>query len=510
MPRRLTLLVLTLAALGPRAEAQQQDSALVPRPTPTASLTLGEAVQQAQRNSPAYRQALNNAGPARWAVRNAYGQFIPQAQVSGGVDYTGSGQSQFGAFFNQTSPFWGSNYQLGLQWQLSGTVLAGPAQQKALQRAVEQDIDGAGVNLRFDVTTQYLTAAAAVAQTEVAREQVRRNAEFLRLARARYQVGQATLLDVRQAEATQGTSEVSLLRAYQAENEAKLELFRRMGVVPPATIEQVALTDSFPVSEPTYRLDDLLRLAEDQNPSLRSLRERQTAAGAAVRAARSEYYPTLTARAAWSGFTQQYTDVNSLIGQQLSSAQSSAAQCQFNNQVRDGLNLGGTTPDCFTSFGLDPSGTRLLGAAEQTIRNRNSVFPFDFTGQPFQATLTLSLPIFTGFGRSLRLAQARANQEDAEENVRANALQVRASVQGRYLALQTSYKAIGIQESSRAAAREQLRLAQDRYRVGLGTALDVTDAQTAVQRAEGDYINAVYEYHRAIAALEAAVGRPLR
>jgi outer membrane protein TolC len=38
----------------------------------------------------------------------------------------------------------------------------------------------------------------------------------------------------------------------------------------------------------------------------------------------------------------------------------------------------------------------------------------------------------------------------------------------------------------------------------------VADAQNAVQAAEGDYVNAVYAYHKAIAALEAAVGRPLR
>jgi outer membrane protein TolC len=38
----------------------------------------------------------------------------------------------------------------------------------------------------------------------------------------------------------------------------------------------------------------------------------------------------------------------------------------------------------------------------------------------------------------------------------------------------------------------------------------VSDAQNAVQRAEGDYVNAIYDYHKAITALEAAVGRPLR
>ena len=53
-------------------------------------------------------------------------------------------------------------------------------------------------------------------------------------------------------------------------------------------------------------------------------------------------------------------------------------------------------------------------------------------------------------------------------------------------------------------------MAQDRYRLGSGSALEVSDARNSVQRAEGDYVNAVYEYHKAIAALELAVGRSLR
>ena len=80
----------------------------------------------------------------------------------------------------------------------------------------------------------------------------------------------------------------------------------------------------------------------------------------------------------------------------------------------------------------------------------------------------------------------------------------------RYLGLQTSFQAIAVQDANRAAARDQLRLARDRYRLGAGTSLEVSDAQNAVQRAEGDYVNSIYDYHKAIAALEAAVGRPLR
>jgi outer membrane protein len=509
---------LTVACLLPTpGEAQdttsnrKADTAAVQRPAPAVTLSLQDAFEQARANSPAYRQILNDAAPAKWGVRNAYASFLPTVSVAGDVGYIGSGQTNLGGGFIQpTSALLTSGYRLGLNWQLDGRVLSGPGQQKALQKATDEDISGAGVNLRADITTQYLNVLQASAQVEVARQQVVRNVDFLTLAQARFQVGQATLLDVRQAEVIKGQSDVALLRATQLENETKLELLRRMGVEPPVAIEQIGLSDSFPVTPPQLQLNDLIAMADEQNPLLRSLRARQDASTWGVRAARSEFLPTLLLQAGWSGFTQEFTDEGVLIGETLGGAQSDAARCQYDNQVRSALDLGGEIPDCFGAFGLNSSGTALLDPVSQQIRDANNVFPFDYTGQPFRANLTIFLPIFTGFSRSLRVSQARALEQDADEDVRARRLQVRSDVHARYLGMQTSYQAIAVQEANRASARDQLRLAQDRYRLGAGTSLEVSDAQNAVSRAEGDYVNAVYDYHKAVAALEAAVGRPLR
>lgn len=503
MHRWMPLLALALGA-APRLAAQDSLPSL---PTPEATLSLADAIREARSNSPAYRQTLNNTGPARWGVRNAYGSLLPSFTVSSGVGYTGAGQSQFGAFSNRTTSFVSSNYQLSLFWQLDGRALTAPGQQRALQRATDEEIGEAGNALTADVTFQYLSSLQAVAQVGVARQQVVRNAEFLRLARARFQVGQATMLDVRQAEVTKSRSDVTLLRAEQTANEAKLELLRRMGVEPRVAVDRLALTDTFPVAEPSWQLADLMRMADEGNPALRSLRARQSAAGTNVTAARSEYLPRLTAQAGWSGFTQQFGS-SQLLSNNLAQAQQSAAGCADNNLIRTRVGL--PANDCFSGNGLDPSGGNLTPAAQQQILDRNQVFPFSYQSQPFQASLTLSLPIFTGFGRNLRVSEARAQQQDAEESTRARALQLHTDVQSRWLALQTSYKAIAVQSSSRVAAREQLRFAQERYRLGSGSSLELSDAENAVQQAEGDYVNAVYDYHKAIAALEAAVGRPLR
>jgi outer membrane protein TolC len=514
MIRWTALLVLT-TGFSPVLAAQDTTAArpaaapdTMPRARVSATLTLADAVAQARANSPQYRQTLNNANPARWGVRNAYGTFLPQVNASAGVGYTGSGSSNFGGTtFSQSSPSYNSDYSLNLNWRLDGRVLTGPGQAKAEQRAAEEDISSAGVQLKADVTTQYLQTLQNVAQVEVARQQVLRNVDFLRLAQARYQVGQATLIDVRQAEVTKANSDVQLLRAEQAANEAKLELLRRMGVTPPVPVQELALTDSFPVVAPTFELDQLMTLAAEQNPGLRSLRAQEASAGANVTATRSEYLPSITVNAGWSGFTQQFTDENLILGGQLAGAQESYGSCLENNQIRQSAGL--APADCLASSGL-ATPTTLSDEVITSFRNRNDVFPFNYAGQPFRASLTVSLPIFTGFGRSLRVAQARAQQQDANEAVRGRALQVQADVHSRYLALQTAYKSIAVQQVARDAAREQLRLAQDRYRLGSGTSLELSDAQNAVQRAEGDYVNAIYGYHIAIAALEAAVGRPLR
>ena len=182
-------------------------------------------------------------------------------------------------------------------WQLSGATISATGQQKATRHAVDADITNAGEFLRNEITVQYLNSLQAVAQTEVARQQVQRNADFLALARAKYQVGQSTMLDVRQAEVLKGQSDVALLRAQQTENEAKLDLYRRMGVSLSALPETVELTDSFPVIEPQYDQNQLLTLAREENPSLKALHAREIAANWGVRAAKSRFLPSLSASA---------------------------------------------------------------------------------------------------------------------------------------------------------------------------------------------------------------------
>jgi outer membrane protein len=478
--------------------------ALSQQPVP-ANLSLADAIALARAHNPAYRQALNDRAPAAWGVRNAFSSLlIPSLSASGGIGYSGPGEQRFlTSNFSQDVSTRSSFYSFDLTWRLSGETLSQPGLTKAELNAADAEVAGAETNLITAVTQEYLTVLQARDNAAVARQELARNEQFLRLAQARYDVGRASLIDVRQAQVARGTAQVAMLRAETAVQVEKLRLFQRMGVTPPVELSTVQLTDTFPVQAPPWQLGDLLATAAQQNPSLKALRERENAASWGVRAARSSYGPSVSLSAGWSGFTQKLSDINPSIAAAQLGASADSASCEYANAAwYNGAGSGQPQRDC-SLLAFTP-------AQAQAFRDQNSRYPFRFTPQPFEARLTVTMPLWNNLSRPLAVSQAKARQLNLEESVRARGLQVYTDVNQAYLTLQTAYRAIGIQDTSRTAAREQLQLATERYRVGSGTFFELLDAQLAALRAETDYVNAVYDYHKAVAALEAAVGRPLR
>ena len=495
------MLIVAGLVLGPATIAVAQQPT-TQTPAVTANLSLADAIAVARANNPAFREVQNNRGPAAWGVRNAFTSlFMPSFGVSGGMTYTGPGSQTFlTQSFSQSVSTVSSFYDLSLNYQFSGAIASQYGLAKAQLRAADADLAGAENILITGIKQQYLTVLQAMATADLARRTVARNDEFLKLAQARYGVGQATLIDVRQAQVARGQAEVALLRAQTAISVEKLRLFEQLGVTPPVEVGEVQLTDSFSVQAPTWQMNELLTMAEQQNPSLKALRAREGAASWGVRAASSSYGPALSLSAGWSGFTQQFTDVEPVIFAQQAAFANQYSECQDNNQIR-------------TSSGLAPEDCSAFiwsSKNEQAVRDRNSVFPFQFTQQPFQARLTVSWPIFNNFARELNLSNARTQHNDLSERVRARGLAVQTEVSQAYLTLQTAFRTVALQDTNQIAAREQLQLATERYRVGSGTFFELLDAQIAALRAEQDAVNATYDYHKALAALEAAVGRSLR
>lgn len=487
---RRPLIALTFLVLPVQAMAQAAGPVL----------TLEEAVALAMKNNPTYLLTSTGRARAGAAVRSAYGNLLPNASTSFGSSYR-EGRQQFfaGQAFGSTSDVLSSSGDVSLNAQYSRQTFLNVKQQKANLDAAEADMTSAAATLRANVITQYLNVLQAQARATFQDTLLVSTQAQLDLARARQQVGAASTLDVRRAEVQVGQQQVARLREQNTAELEKLRLFQQMGVEQPANVR---LTTTFGIEEPKVQLQEVMDLARRANPALAALQSRARAADVGVSSARASYLPTINLSTGIDGFSQQLTDIEGQVSQAENQILGSRASCFSTDSLRRGAGLSSIATRC-NALVFTPQ-------QAQAIRENNSQFPFSFTRSPITFGMRVSLPIFDGFQREQRVQEASAARSDARYRLRQQELQLTAEVTSAYRNLTTAYQTVRLQEQNAQTAREALALAQERFRVGANTFVDVTQARSDYERAETDRINAIYDFHKAFAALEGAVGRPLR
>jgi outer membrane protein len=125
----------------------------------------------------------------------------------------------------------------------------------------------------------------------------------------------------------------------------------------------------------------------------------------------------------------------------------------------------------------------------------------------WQARLSLVIPIFDGLRTTNRVEEALRtyyvirNQEEQQRQ------QVALDVEQAYLRLIELRDRIRANEAAAGAAKENLDLATGRYQVGVGSIIEITDAQTLYTDAQTTYIRSLYDYKIADAQLTRAIGQ---
>jgi outer membrane protein len=463
------------------------------------SLSLDEAIALAKENNPDYQQQRNDVGVARSAVRAAYGGLLPSVSANTSIGYTAPGELRFETETFGTQPeVYSSSYGVGMNLQLSGTTLLQPSVERAQSRATQRLVTGAEADLEAQVASQYLEVLRARDQIAQARREVSRADEYVRLANARLEVGAGTPLDVRRAEVQMGQAEVSVIQAENAAATAALMLGQVVGVPLDPSVE---LSSEFAIFQPTWNVGELVSAALEANPRLLAAEASASAARTTVSAARTSYLPSLNFNVGLRGYVSQYGSIDPLIDRQLAGI--NPAACERNNRISE--MIGEPPQPC-----PDPADPALREALRQELQAQNRGFPFGYENQPWNASVSISLPIFTGFNRGLQVDQAQAASADARYRVRAEELRLRQEVASAVRNLDAGYRIALLQAEVVENASEELRLAQERFRFGAASSVEVTDAQTNLTQAERDQIEAVYNFHQSLAALEALVGRPLR
>ncbi len=122
------------------------------------------------------------------------------------------------------------------------------------------------------------------------------------------------------------------------------------------------------------------------------------------------------------------------------------------------------------------------------------------------AGATARVPIFTGFRIQNEIREAGHHLGESEHELKNVANEVGLQVTRAYLAIIGNAQQIPLEDQRVALARESLQLAEERYRVGLSSILDVIQAATLLFESESRFIEAQYLYQISQAALAHATG----
>ena len=138
-----------------------------------------------------------------------------------------------------------------------------------------------------------------------------------------------------------------------------------------------------------------------------------------------------------------------------------------------------------------------------SYKQGNEGFPLE---EGWGVGVNLSVPIFNGFETKNRVAEARAAEAVLQANEESLRQSIILEVQQAYLGLQEVEDSVSTSELLVRQAQESSEIAQGRYDAGVGSPIEVTDAQVTYVEAQQNYIETLYQYQIARESLQKAMG----
>ncbi|MBF0321090.1 MAG: TolC family protein [Nitrospirae bacterium] len=130
-------------------------------------------------------------------------------------------------------------------------------------------------------------------------------------------------------------------------------------------------------------------------------------------------------------------------------------------------------------------------------------FPLD---NGWMAGVVMKWNIFSGFNTKYKVAEAKAARDAAEAKIQALKLSVHSGIKQSFLNLKLAGDMIPAAELQVKYATENMDVVTFKYEAGLASPVDYTDAVVQYKSAKLTYINALYNYKIAQAAITLAMG----
>lgn len=299
----------------------------------------------------------------------------------------------------------------------------------------------------YQVKQRYYALLKAQELVEVQAEALKVGLKRQEEAEIRLEVGAGTRVDLLRLQVAADNARADLINAEQQVELGRASLNHALGRGLWAPLETVALAGEPALPPETAEPEAMAGLvdrAKRSNPGLEQARRNRSSAEMNLKARRAAWYPRLSGNLSYSR----------------------------NNEVLE----------------------RVYGDLDQNYR--------------LNAGLNLTWDLFDGGLRGADVDRARSSLESARLGLEQQERDLALSVETTYLELVRLGRILRIARRTTELAAEDLRLAEERYRVGKGRLLEVLDAQVGLTTARNNRVRARYDLALAEADLERLTGEP--
>lgn len=407
------------------------------------NITLQEAIDIALENNYQLKQAANNVEFSEEQIRGEKADFLPS------LNSNISGSRNVGRQFNQATGEFGNftinDIRAGLSTDVP--IFGGFENINSLRsaefdsRSLKESREWVKENIIFQTASNYLQLLLDKELLEISRENLETSRQQLEQVQAQVEVGSRPTVDLYNQEATVASNELDVTNRENALSISRLQLIRTLQIDPRKNYEfTTPEVQAEQLIAEEFDLEQLINTAIENRSDLQSERFNIQALEYQLKATRSLLYPSLLLSASLSS---SYNDQN------------------FNPET-----------DLLFDFSdqfLDQNINRSVG-------------------------LTLNIPIFNNLDRRINVESQKVNYKNALLSLENTRLQVMQEVNQAYNDYQAILKELEFSEKALRAAERSYLTQKERYEVGAGTLIELSQANTQYIEAQSDRTSAIYNY----------------
>lgn len=397
------------------------------------TISFDEAVQIALDQNISLKQSENIVELESRQVFQQRMDFLPDLQFStNGSRGSGFWQDQAGRNVAFTNKNVNGSFSTSLNLFNGFADVAALGQATHSRDASMLAYDRGRQDVVFNVLDNFLAYVNAREQVRIQEENVESQRQQLEQIEEFVNVGSRPISDLYQQQATVAQAEFQVLNAQRTEELNKTRLIQVLHLDPFGNYEfEAPQVEEIDVPPQQYELDTLLRTAFEDRLDLEAQEERILAAREGVRISKSQYWPT--------------------------------------------VNVGGNYR---SNFSPDEDG----GVFDQIDANRGNSIGFN-----------ISMPIFDRFSRGTSVQQAEVTYRNERLDLDALRQDVALQVRQAYFDYLITDKRVQVAATQVRAAEQALEAAEERYNVGAGTLVELTQAQSLYVEAASNQTQANYD-----------------